>query len=71
MALTEAQIQKRLNTYLEAEEKIVSGAASYKIGDRELKRADLSEIRAAIAELTAEAEVAQQGGSGSMRKVIF
>lgn len=71
MALTEAQIQQRLQMYLEAEAKIVSGAASYKIGDRELKRADLAKIRAAITDLTAEAEVAAQNGAGAIRRVVF
>lgn len=69
--MTEAQIQQRLNMYLEAEAKIVSGAASYKIGDRELKRADLAKIREAISELTAEAEVAAQNGAGAIRRVVF
>lgn len=70
MALTEAQIQQRLQMYLEAEQRILQ-SQSYKIGDRELKRADLAKVREAIAELTAEAEVAAQGGSGSIRRVVF
>ena len=68
--MTEAQIQQRLNMYLEAEQKVLMGQ-SYRIGDRELKRADLSKIREAISELTAEAEVAAQNGAGAIRKVIF
>ncbi len=38
------QAQRMYVIYLEAEEKIVSGAQSYQIGNRALTRANLSEI---------------------------
>ncbi|MBQ6296169.1 MAG: hypothetical protein IJK81_00480 [Selenomonadaceae bacterium] len=68
--MTEEQIRRRLDLYLEAEEKVLSGQ-SYRIGDRELKRADLSKIREAISELTAEVETAKQNGAGCVKRVIF
>lgn len=68
--MSEAQIQQRLDMYLEAEKKVLAGQ-EYRIGDRTLKRADLEKIRAAITDLTAEAQVAAQGGSGSIRRVVF
>lgn len=70
MGMTEAQIQQRLNMYLEAEQRILQ-SQEYKIGDRTLRRADLSKVREAIAELTAEAEVAAQNGAGAIRRVVF
>lgn len=45
--ITLTQAESRLNLYLAAEEKVLLGQ-SYKIGERELRRADLSEIRKAI-----------------------
>lgn len=47
------QLQERLELYLEAEKKILTGQ-SYRIGDRELVRADLSLVQDKIAELEAE-----------------
>lgn len=44
--------QQRLDLYLAAEQKILLGQ-SYRIGDREVRRADLAEIRREIALLQA------------------
>lgn len=46
---------ERLNAYYEAELAVLSGQR-YKIGTRELERADLEEIRDAIADLEAQKE---------------
>ena len=51
----------RLEEYLKAEAKILTGGASYRIGDRELTRANLSEIRAVIEQLQDE-EKLKKGG---------
>lgn len=45
--LTLAQAEAQLALYLAAEAKILSGQ-SYRIGDRELRRADLAEVQAGI-----------------------
>lgn len=58
------QIRNRLASYLECEAAILRGA-SYRIGDRELRRADLSEVRRAIEDL--EAQIAQ--AEGRMRRI--
>lgn len=63
-------LNERLQKYLEAEQRILQ-SQEYRIGDRQLKRAELAKVREAIKELTAEVEVAQQGGSGSIRRVVF
>ena len=63
-------IRERLEQYLECEKKILSGAASYRIGDRELRRADLAEIRAAIDDLSAELK-ALELKHGRRRRVVF
>lgn len=46
-------LRRRLELYLTAEAAILSGA-SYRIGDRELRRADLAEVRRAIDDLSAQ-----------------
>ena len=46
-ALTKAQAEAQLTAYLAAETKVLGGQ-SYRIGDRQLTRADLSEIREGI-----------------------
>jgi hypothetical protein len=43
--------KKELSAYEEAELQILGGAQSYSVGSRSLTRANLSEIRKAIAEL--------------------
>ncbi len=54
--------QQKLNTWLEAEEKVATGQ-EYQIGTRKLTRADLKEIRNEMeywAEKLAEAEVSEK-----------
>lgn len=46
--LTQADAQARLDQYMDAEAKVLSGQ-EYQIGARRLKRADLAEIRDGIA----------------------
>lgn len=55
---------KRLEMYLQAEQQILEGAQSYAVGGRNLTRANLGEIRAAIDDLykrLAAAEAMQNG----------
>lgn len=46
--MASAVLNARLKMYMEAESAILVGGQSYKIGNRTLTRADLSEIRAEI-----------------------
>lgn len=62
----------RLELYFAAEEAILSGAQHYQIGSRSLTRADLSEIRKMIDNLTdsideLESELAGYGRRRAMR----
>ena len=67
--MTKEQLQSRLELYLDCERKILAGQ-SYKIGDRELRRADLSEIRAAIDDLSAELKQLELR-HGRRKQVVF
>ena len=67
--MTKEQLQERLDAYLAAEAACLRGQ-SYKIGDRELRRADLAEIRAAIDDLSAELK-ALDLKHGRRRRVVF
>lgn len=60
--------QQRLDAYLEAEAKILAGQ-SWRFGDRQLQRADLAEVRRAIASL--RAELARQQGRSGLRPSRF
>ena len=51
--MTNEALNLRLKQYLEAEKAILIAGQSYKIGNRTLSRADLSEIREAISSLIA------------------
>lgn len=56
--------QQRLENYLQAEQQILEGAQSYAVGGRNLTRANLAEIRAAIDDLykrLASAQAMEQG----------
>lgn len=61
------QIKNRLQLYLEAEAAILRGQ-SYKIGDRELRRPDLGEVRRAINSLLDE--LYHFGSSGGRIKAV-
>ena len=59
---------KRLEMYLQAEQQILEGAQSYAVGGRNLTRANLGEIRAAIDDLykrLAAAEAMEKGGGAN------
>lgn len=62
-------LRKRLEAYCDAELKILN-AQRYKIADRELQRANLSEIRRAIDALEAEISLAENPNRG-IRRAVF
>ena len=62
--------QERLSLYYEAERRVLVGQ-SYTIGDRQLTRANLSEIRKAIDSLKAEIEQLLGRSRGFSRRVVF
>lgn len=62
-------LTERLQMYREAERKILQGV-EYQIGDRRLRRPDLSAVRAAIAELEDEIETLETPNRG-LRRVTF
>lgn len=59
----------RLQLYLDAEARILAGQ-TVRFGDRELRRADLAEVRKAIAELSG-AVAREQGGRGRFGQADF
>ncbi len=62
--------RERLSLYYEAERRVLVGQ-SYTIGDRQLTRANLSEIRKAIDSLKAEIEQLLGRSRGFSRRVVF
>lgn len=60
----------RLQQYLEAEEAILSGAQSYKVGTRQLSRANLGEIAEMIKYLENQLSTAQAQESGGRRNKV-
>lgn len=70
MAITTLEILKaRLRRYLEAEAAILRGA-EYQLGDRRLRRADLTAVRNAIKDLEDEIAMLESSG-GRVRRVVF
>ena len=67
--MTKEQLQSRLALYLDCEKKILAGQ-SYRIGDRELRRADLATVRAAIDDLSAELK-SLETKFGRRKQVVF
>ncbi|MBD3878682.1 MAG: hypothetical protein SR1Q5_03230 [Quinella sp. 1Q5] len=63
-------LKSRLNLYLEAERKILAGQ-SYRVGNRELTRANLSEVRAVIDGLVTQIEMLEGVGRGNIAEVVF
>lgn len=63
-------LKTRLNLYLDAERKILSGQ-SYKIGSRELTRANLSDVRAAIEDISGQIEMLESSGRGRIAEIVF
>ena len=60
----------RLKQYLEAEKAILIAGQSYKIGNRTLTRADLSEIRAEIKSLLAAGATVDGSRNGRVRRSL-
>ena len=71
MARTITTVTARLELYYEAERQILSGAQSYAIGNRNLTRANLAEIRKTIDELEDELEELSGKSRGIARRVVF
>lgn len=70
MARSAAVIVERLELYYEAERKVLRGQ-SYTLGNRQLTRANLSEIRKAIKDLENELEQLEGRSRGFSRRVVF
>lgn len=62
-------LTERLQMYREAERKILQGV-EYQIGDRRLRRPDLSQVRAAITALEDEIAMLENPGRG-IRRAVF
>ena len=63
------QLKERRRMYLEAEAAILRGA-EYQLGDRRLRRPDLSAVREAIQDLDDEI-AALEKSVGRVRRVVF
>mgnify|MGYP000957488386 CR=1 FL=1 len=61
--MSSAVLNARLKQYLEAEQSILVGGQSYKIGNRTLTRADLAEIRKQINSLISAGATVDDGQS--------
>ena len=69
MAITRLEVlRERLQMYYEAERKILNGV-EYQIGDRRLRRPDLTSLRNAITAL--EDEIAAIEGAGRVKRAVF
>lgn len=62
-------LTERLQMYREAEARILKGV-EYQIGDRRLRRPDLSAVRAAISALEDEIALLETPGRG-IRRAVF
>ncbi len=62
--------KKRLEQYYEAEEAILSGAQSYKVGSRSLTRANLNEIADMIKYLENRVTSEQSASNGKGRNKV-
>ncbi|MBO6236319.1 MAG: hypothetical protein J6N22_06330 [Schwartzia sp.] len=71
MARTITTVQTRLELYYEAERRILDGAQSYTIGNRQLTRANLAEIRKTISALEDELETLAGKSRGASKRVVF
>ena len=70
MAKSAAVTTERLELYYEAERKVLRGQ-SYTLGNRQLTRANLAEIREAIRELENELEQMAGRSRGFSKRVVF
>lgn len=62
--------RERLLRYYQAEESILSGAQSYRIGSREFTRGDLKEVREAIRDLENRVDIEESRAAGRGRNKI-
>lgn len=62
-------LKERLNRYYEAEEKILTGQ-EYRIGTRNLRRADLSQVRSAIKDLEIEINRIENKGARRITRIV-
>lgn len=72
-SITKEQAEAKLQTWMEAEEKIASGQG-YSIGDRRLTRADLYTVRGEIEywnNKVKELEAAEQSGRNRMYRFVI
>ena len=63
-------LKNRLALYCEAEAAILRGQ-SYKVGSRELVRADLKAVQAEIERLSEEIDALEESGRGRRKSVCF
>lgn len=73
MVVMATTTQDRLNLYLAAEEAILKGQA-YRMGDRQLQRADLEVVRKQISVLQAQVqreEASRRGSGGRFSQADF
>ena len=70
MARSATVIVERPELYYEAERKVLRGQ-SYTLGNRQLTRANLSEIQKAIKDLENELEQLEGRSRGFSRRVVF
>ena len=70
VATSETILIERLELYYEAERKVLRGQ-SYTLGNRQLTRANLAEIRRAIKELESELEQMAGRSRGFSKRVVF
>ena len=70
MVTTLERYKKRLEQYYEAEEAILSGAQSYKVGSRSLTRANLNEIADMIKYLENRVAAEQSASNGKGRNKV-
>ena len=68
---TEAAITATLLIYTTARDKILTGAQAYKIGTRQLTRADLPEINKQIERLEQRLAMVQNSGAAPSSAVVF
>lgn len=62
-------LRERLRLYRIAEQKILN-SAEYQLGDRRLRRPDLSAVRAAIKDLEDEIDMLERSG-GRVRRIVL
>lgn len=69
-AFTLTELRDRLARYVAAETAILSGQ-SYRIGERQLTRAELAEVRAEIRELAGQIARAESAASGTRGRLRY